>query len=190
MNVLVKLELKLTNFKAVELYSHEQLYVHKKLWRNIFNTIKTSGHSSLEKYIRLTLLKGLCVRVELETEQNCNILTPPSSFGHSSVSFSFSWFPQLDLEHWLQALNSNCLTSCLTRVISLIYAHSIQPVDSQGYPLISLTGCTCYLYSCISHLTAWSGRRSICNSSPALAFMPWGLPCLIGLKPALYILAP
>ena len=49
------------------------------------------------------------------------------------------------------------------RVISLFYVHSIQPVDSQGYPLISLTGCTCYLHRCISHLTAWPGRRSICN---------------------------
>ena len=33
--------------------------------------------------------KGLCVRGELETEQNCNILTPSSS-GYSSTSFSFS----------------------------------------------------------------------------------------------------
>ena len=31
--------------------------------------------------------KGLCVRGELETEQNCNILTPSSS-GYSSTSFS------------------------------------------------------------------------------------------------------
>ena len=43
--------------------------------------------------------------------------------------------------------------------------HSIQPFDSQGYPLISSTGCTCYLHRCISHLTARPGRRSICNSS-------------------------
>ena len=42
-------------------------------------------------------------------------------------------------------------------------SHSIQPVDSQDYPLISSTGCTCCLHWCISHLTAWPGRRSICN---------------------------
>ena len=40
--------------------------------------------------------------------------------------------------------------------------HSVQPIDSQGYPPISLTGCTCYLHRCISHLTARPGRRSIC----------------------------
>ena len=65
----------------------------------------------------------------------------------------------------LRALNSDCLTSCLTRVISLFYVHSIQPVDSQGYPVISSTGHICYLHWCISHLTAWSGRMSICNTT-------------------------
>ena len=35
----------------------------------------------------------LCVRGELETEQNCNISTPSSS-GYSSTSFSFSWAAQ------------------------------------------------------------------------------------------------
>ena len=47
------------------------------------DTIKTSGHSSLKKiYLSLYLkgfervTKGFTVRVELETERNCNILTP------------------------------------------------------------------------------------------------------------------
>ena len=46
------------------------------------DTITTSGDSSLEKYtlIRKLVTKGLCVRGELETEQNCNILTPPQLF--------------------------------------------------------------------------------------------------------------
>ena len=43
-------------------------------------------------------------------------------------------------------------------------SHSIQPLDSQGRILISSTGCTCYLHRCISHLTAWPGQRSICNT--------------------------
>ena len=33
--------------------------------------------------------KGLCVRGELETEQNCNILTPPNSSGYHSLSVRF-----------------------------------------------------------------------------------------------------
>ena len=44
-------------------------------------------------------------------------------------------------------------------------SHSIQPVDSQGYPQISSIGFTCYLLRCISHLTARPGRRSICYTS-------------------------
>ena len=47
------------------------------------STIMTNEHSSLEKYTPNTLFemvaKGLCVRGELETKQNCNILTPDSS---------------------------------------------------------------------------------------------------------------
>ena len=127
--------------------------------------------------------KGCVWEVSWRLNKDCNILTPSSS-GYSSASFSFSWaaqpgawglslsaeswFPQLDLEHWLQALNSNCLTSYLTRVISLFYAHSIQPVNCQGYLLISSTGCTCYLHRRISHLTAWPDRRSICNNHPII----------------------
>ena len=38
-------------------------------------TIKTSGHSSLEKYTPHFIERVVCER-ELETEQNCNILTP------------------------------------------------------------------------------------------------------------------
>ena len=39
--------------------------------------------------------KELSVRGELETEQNCNILTPPNSSGYKSISFPFSWAAQL-----------------------------------------------------------------------------------------------
>ena len=58
-------------------------YSYADACRNTFNTIRTSGHSSLEKYTSHFTRKGskgsrkvLCVRGELETEQNCNILTP------------------------------------------------------------------------------------------------------------------
>ena len=161
-------------------------YTYTYACRNIFNTIKTSGHSSLEKYTSHFIRNGwkglrkvMCERWVGDWTKTVTYWPRPSFSGHNSASFSFfwaaqpgawgpslsaeSWFSQLDLEHWLQVLNSNCLTSCLTRVISLFYVHSIQPVDSQDYPLIFSTGCTCYLHRCISHLTAWPGRRSICN---------------------------
>ena len=50
-------------------------YTYTYACRNISNTIKTSGHSSLEKYTSHFIERVVCER-ELETEQNCNILTP------------------------------------------------------------------------------------------------------------------
>ena len=50
-------------------------YTYTYTYRNIFNTINTSGHSSLEKYTSLFIERVVRER-ELETEQNCNILTP------------------------------------------------------------------------------------------------------------------
>ena len=162
-------------------------YSYADACRNIFNTIKTSGHSSLEKYTSHFIQKGLkglqkvlCMRGELETEQNGNILTPPQLFwlqqhffpvllgcstggleaqpllvpgSHSSIFSPTDWL-----------LVAPGLYNYLTPTYFLWRhnSHSIQPIDSQGYPPISLTGCTCYLHRCISHLTAWSGRRSIC----------------------------
>ena len=41
------------------------------------HTVKTSAHSFLEKYTSHFIYEGYYyVRGELETEQNCNILTP------------------------------------------------------------------------------------------------------------------
>ena len=103
--------------------------------------------------------KGLCARGELETEQNCNILTPNSS-GHSSIFFPFSWAAQpgaqpllglgshpsiffpTDLNFLSPGLYNNLMHTFFLRVSHL---YSIQPVDSQGYPLIP-----CYLHKCIS----------------------------------------
>ena len=36
-------------------------------------------------------------------------------------------------------------------------SHSIQPFDSQGCPLISLTRCTCYLHRCLSSFDSLAG---------------------------------
>ena len=130
--------------------------------------------SSLEKYTSHFIERVVCER-ELETKQNCNILTPtlmattaflscspgllnrglggPASLGHGPHSSIF--FPT-DLRLWtptataqsevlgapsawcwfsLQHLISNWLKLPVHQVILLFYAHSIQPVDSQGYLL-------------------------------------------------------
>ena len=112
--------------------------------------------------------KGLCVRGELETEQTATYW-PPNSSVFSSTPFSFCWAAQsgvlrahhpllgagslysiLSPTNWLQTNWTSCCTGlyhCLTPT-SFLWAshlHPIQPVHSQGYTLISLTGCTCSL---------------------------------------------
>ena len=108
---------------------------------------------------------------------NCNILTP-NSFVFSSTSFSFCWAAQsgvlrdhspllgagslysiLSPINCLQLTEPVCgtgLYNCLTTTCFLwaSHLHPIQTVHSQGYTLISPTGCTCYLHRCISYLTA------------------------------------
>ena len=73
--------------------------------------------------------------------------------------------------HWLHTLISNKLElpvapGYITASAHLLqwasHLHSIQPVHSQGYPLISSTGYTCYLHRCISYLKTRAGRRTIC----------------------------
>ena len=106
---------------------------------------------------------------------------PSNSSGYNSISFLFSWAAQP--RAWgpslcwdmvfipassLQLIWTSCRrgyiiiwrppTSCECH-----HSHSIQPINSQGYPPISLTGCTCYLHRCISHLIARLSQRSICN---------------------------
>ena len=126
-----------------------QKYIH---------TIKTSGHSSLEKYtshfiesVRKDYEVYYCVRGELENEKNCNILTP-HSYGHNSVSFPFSWAaqpgawgPSLCWDIVLIPASSLQLiwTSC-RRNYMIIWrqppsckrynSHSVQPLDGQGRP--------------------------------------------------------
>ena len=145
----------------------------------------TNGHGSLEKYTSQTLFemaaKGLCVRGELETEQNCNILTPSSS-GYSSTSpgllnrgpsglkaFSLSWFSRWHLisktltpTNWTSYRTELYHGLMFTCFLWTSHLHPTQPVYSQGYPLIFSIECTCYLHRCISFLTARLGWRSIC----------------------------
>ena len=121
-------------------------------------------------YLSHFIRKG-CERVKCERwvgdRTNCNILTPNSSV-FSNTSFSFCWAAQSGVlrahspllgagslysifspTKWLQLWTScrtglyHCLTS--TWFLWVSHLHQIQPVHSQGYTLISSTGCTCSL---------------------------------------------
>ena len=114
--------------------------------------------------------KRLCVRGELETGETATYWPQvPLSFaallsrsagllnrGPEGPALSESWF---SLQHLISNSEFVCgtgLYNCLTFTCFLwaLHLHPIQPVHSQGYTLISSTGCTCYLHRCISYLTA------------------------------------
>ena len=155
------------------LYSHNQLYIHicmqkhiqhnKDEWTQFFSKKYTSHFN---ERVRKGYEGHHCVRGELETEQNCNILTPTLmaitailsrspgllNRGPGGPASAGTWFS-------FQHLLSNWLEIPVHRVILLFYAHSIQTVDSQGYPLTSSTGCTCYLHWCISSFDSLAGSE-------------------------------
>ena len=117
---------------------------------------------------------------ELETEHNCNILTP-HSIDHNSVSFPFSWVAQpgawepslsgcwFSLPH-LISNSSDLQTDWISCALSYIIvqrppsscgrhkSHSFNP--STVKVIISWdfsTGCSCYLHRCISYFDSPAG---------------------------------
>ena len=132
-------------------------------------------HASLEKYTSHTLFemvakglrKGYVWEVSWRLNRDCIILTPSSFvFGSTSSSFgsaaqsgvlraiALCWVLVLStasyISNWLQLTEPVCgpgLYYCLTSTCFLwaSHLHPIQPVHSQGYTLISSTGCACSL---------------------------------------------
>ena len=141
----------------------------------------TNEHTSIEKYTSHTLFemvaKGLRVRGELETEQTATYWPPVPLSLAALLSRSAgllnrgSWGPialcwvlvlttASYLQLWFQLTEPVCgpgLYKCLTPTCFLwaSHLHPIQPVHSQGYTLISSTGCTCSL------IDGWVGSQYV-----------------------------
>ena len=176
------------------LYSHEQLYIHICI-QNHNNAIKTSGHSSLEKNIPLTLMKGLCMRGSLRPNKDCNIVTPtllatgaflsrspellnrgpggPASLGTLVLIPASS----LQLTDFLSSPGLyNCSTITFFLWASQIALNSTRP-RSRLYPDIPRPDAPIIYTGTFLILTAWPGRRSICNI--AISYYP--CPLLLGM---------
>ena len=89
-----------------------QLYTYT--CRNILNTITTSKDTSLEKYTS-HFIESVVYERELETEQRLQHIHLPSSSGHSSVSFLFSWAAQPGA--WGSALSWELVLSARSRTL-------------------------------------------------------------------------
>ena len=70
-----------------------------------------------------------------------------------------------------------CDTLTSTYFLRASHLYSIQPVDSQGYlsadPLISPTGCTCYLHRCISSFDSLAGVNMQHWHNETITFIVW-----------------
>ena len=122
-------------------------------------------------YLSHFIRKG-CERVMCERWvgdwTDCNILTPNLAglfscsaglLNQGTWGLSPLWELVLSIASYLKLTEPVCgtgLYNCLTPTCFLwaSHLHPIQPLHSQGYTLISSTGCTCYLHRCISYLTA------------------------------------
>ena len=160
--------------KVYLLYSHNHIHIHAETK----STIMTNEHSSLEKYTSHTLFE--MIAKELRKGYVWEVSWRLNKLQHIDPKFlSFaallsrsagllnrgSWGPSplwqlvLTTASYLQLTEPVCSTAlynCLSSTCFLwaSHLHPIQPVHSQGYPLTSSTGCTCYLHRCISYLTA------------------------------------
>ena len=133
------------NLQVSLLYSHDQLYKHICMQNHNDDTIKTSEDSHFIERV-------VCER-ELETEQNCNILTPTPIATTEFLSRSLGLLNQepggpasLGAGFLYRILNPTDWTSCapsyilIWRPIFLWVSQIalIQPVHGQGYILIFL----------------------------------------------------
>ena len=169
------------------LYSHNQLYLHICMQKPKV-AMKMSGHRSLEKYTSHFIERVVCER-ELETEQNCNILT--STFIAITAFLSRSpgllaWGPSLSgawssFQHLLsnssKALNSNCSIRgpegplCWVLVLSTApYLQLIWTSCLRGYIILNSTS-----RQSRSPLTSWHLRPDapIINTGAFLLLTAW-----------------
>ena len=148
----------------------------------MFNTIKTSGHSSLEKSTSHFIWKGskgllkvlLCERWVGDWTELQHI--EPHSYGHNSVSFPFSWAAQPGAKGpsvyvtWFsfQHLLSNWSELPVTGIWRPLFFLRASQFRTQFNPstikvtpdlLTTSTGCTFYLHMCISYSDNLAGSE-------------------------------
>ena len=163
------------------LYSHNQLYIDIFMQKHN-DAITTSGHSSLEKYTSHFIERVVC-ETELETEQRLQHIDPQlfqlsQPFFHVLLAAQpGAWGPNLSWDMFLIPASSLQLiwTSCHRGYIIIwhpptsceCHNFALNSTHRQSRsPLISwyLRPDALVIYTCaFLLLTAWPGRRSICN---------------------------
>ena len=153
---------------TVCLYTHMQIHAE----HNRHN--KDERHSSLEKYISHFIERVVCEK-ELETEQNCNILTPTLTAitmflsrspgllnrgpgGQVSLGAGFL-YRILSPTDWTSCAPSYIIVRPLPSCCGRHKSHSFNPSTVKVIFWYSSTGCTCYLHRCISYFDSPAGSE-------------------------------
>ena len=127
------------------------------------DTIKTRSDTLFQKNIPLTLFEKVVCARELETEQNCNILT--SSLIAISVSFLFS-----------RAAHPDAREPSFVLGAGFLY-HIFSPNSSIGSPEAPSAGCWLSLPQLV---TNWSGLQTQSGISRASSAKCWlSLPQIV-----------
>ena len=153
------------------------VYSYADACRNIFNTIKMSGVSSLEKYTSHFIERVDCER-ELETEQRLQHIDHPQLLWLSQPFFLFllgcstgglgaqpllghgfhsSIFSPTDLNFLSPGLYNNLTPTYFLQASQFHTQFNPMTVKVAPDLLVSSTGCTCYLHRCISSFDSLAG---------------------------------
>ena len=148
----------LTVCSVLHALCHNQTFLHYSSCNILLCIQKHSPHNKDKRthFFRKTYLshfirngmKWLCVRGELEIEQNCNILTPSSS-GYSSSSFSSGRAAQLGA--LTAQLSAGSGSHCLI----------LQQLTPNSDLQLTRTSCSTGLYNCLT-FTCFS-EQHICS---------------------------
>ena len=133
-------------------YARRNISQHNKDERTQFFRKIYLSHFIQKGYERVT--RGLCVRGELEAEQSCNILPPPSSSSYSSTSFSSCGAAQPGA---LRAqLSAGSGSHCF----------ELQQLTLNSDLQQTRTSCSTGLYNCLTY-TCFSERRIYTQFNPS-----------------------
>ena len=163
------------------------MYTHIQMYAEHNDAIKTSGHSSWEKYTSHFIERGrkgyegyYCVWEGVGDWTELQHIDP-HSHGHNSVSFPFSraaqpeaWGPSLSgtwssfqhlLSNWPELTVAGVIYNNLMPTYFLWASQfhtQFNPSTVKAAPdlLISSTGCTCYLNRCISSFNSLAGLKA------------------------------
>ena len=166
------------NIKQISIIVQLSLNIKPFLFQTVQFSISTQFSMMLFRiesryYYRFKISKPQIYQFKKATLKKCCILKFDRAINHGFLrdNVPAMWTRRKPLMgHGCHSniFSSTDLTSCRTGLYNNLtptyflrasHLHSIQPVNIQGCPPISSTGCTCYLHRCISYFDSSAGGQ-------------------------------